>query len=73
MSTTVCAAVPDDPGFSPIFNGKDLTGWRLGKTNLDGKAASDDGRFAARDGVLVITGSTATPPKVTEIETVRIV
>jgi hypothetical protein len=60
----------DEPGFTPIFNGKDLTGWRLVKTDLAGKTASDDGRFAAKDGILVITGSKDRPPKNTEIETV---
>ena len=61
----------DEPGFKPIFNGKDLTGWRLGKTDLAGKTASDDGRFAVKDGVLVITGSKDTPPKMAEIDTVE--
>jgi Domain of Unknown Function (DUF1080) len=70
VSTLVSAASGEDPGFSPIFNGRDLTGWRVGNANLAGRTASDDGRFAARDGVLVITGSKATPPKVIEIETV---
>lgn len=60
----------EEPGFKPIFNGKDLTGWRLGKTDLAGKTASDDGRFAVKDGVLVITGSKDKPPKMTEIDTV---
>ena len=60
----------DEPGFKPIFNGKDLTGWRLGKADLAGKTASDDGRFAVKDGILVITGSKDRPPKNTEIETV---
>ena len=64
------AAWADEPGFKPIFNGKDLTGWRLGRTDLAGKTASDDGRFAVRDGILVITGSKDTPPKMTEIDTV---
>jgi Domain of Unknown Function (DUF1080) len=63
------AARADEPGFKPIFNGKDLTGWRLGKTELTGKTASDDGRFAVKDGNLVITGSKDTPPRMTEIET----
>jgi hypothetical protein len=71
VSTVVSAARADDPGFRPIFNGQNLTGWRVGKANLDGKTASDDGRFAAKDGVLVITGSKTTPPKVIEIETVE--
>lgn len=64
------ATSADEPGFKSLFNGKDLTGWRLGKTELAGKSASDDGRFAVKEGVLVITGSTEKPPKMTEIETV---
>ena len=65
------AARADEPGFKPIFNGKDLTGWRLGYTELAGKTASDDGRFAVKDGILVITGSKDTPPKMAEIDTVE--
>ena len=61
----------DEPGFRPLFNGKDLTGWRVGNTDLAGKTASDDGRFAVKDGVLVITGSKEKPPKITEIDTVE--
>jgi Domain of Unknown Function (DUF1080) len=61
----------DEPDFKPIFNGKDLTGWRVGNAALAGKTASDDGRFAVKDGVLVITGSKDKPPKITEIDTVE--
>ncbi len=64
-------ANPDEAGFKPIFNAKDLTGWRVGKTDLAGKTASDDGRFAVKDGILVITGSKDKPPKMTEIDTVE--
>jgi hypothetical protein len=64
------AARADEPGFESLFNGKDLTGWQLGKAELAGKTASDDGRFAVKDGVLVITGSKDTPPRMTEIDTV---
>jgi len=42
----------------------------LGNAELAGKTASDDGRFAVKDGVLVITGSKDTPPKMAEIDTV---
>jgi acetyl esterase/lipase len=63
------AARADEPGFKPLFNGKDLTGWRLGYTELAGKTASDDGRFAVKDGVLVISGSKDTPPRMAEIDT----
>jgi 3-keto-disaccharide hydrolase len=61
----------DEPGFKPIFNGKDLTGWRLGATELAGKTASDDGRFAVKDGILIITGSRDKPPRMAEIDTVE--
>ncbi len=61
----------DEPGFRPLFNGNDLTGWRQGKTDLAGKMTSEDGRFAVKDGILVISGSKEKPPKMTEIDTVR--
>jgi len=55
-----------EPGFTSLFNGKDLTGWgfREGqaltpKGNFDGKATSDDGRYLARNGRLIVT----TPPE----------
>jgi len=67
----VPAARGDEPGFQSIFNGKDLTGWRSGNTDLAGKAASDDGRFAVKGGLLVITGSKDTPPRMSEIDTVE--
>ena len=72
LGSTSCfsASAADELGFRPIFNGKDLTGWRLGKADLAGKAASEDGRFAVKDGILVITGSKDKPPKNTEIDTV---
>ncbi len=64
-------AVADEVGFSPIFNGRDLTGWKVRNANLAGKAASEDGRFLVKDGALVIHGSTEKPLKVLEIETVE--
>lgn len=45
-----------EPGFKSLFNGKDLTGWRLRDVALDGKTESADHRFQVKDGVLVITG-----------------
>ncbi len=65
------AAYADEPGFTPLFNGKDLAGWRLGYADLAGKTATDDGRFAVKDGVLVITVSKDTPPRMEEIDTVQ--
>ena len=55
-----------EAGFVSLFNGKDLTGWgfREGqgltpKGNFDGKISSDDGRYVARNGRLIVT----TPPE----------
>lgn len=52
-----------EPGFTSLFNGKDLTGWcyRGGAkadegvaVAFDGKAAAVDNRFSAKDGVLIV-------------------
>jgi Domain of Unknown Function (DUF1080) len=69
--TFLAVARADEPGFASIFNGKDLTGWRVGRDELAGKTASGDARFAVKDGMLVITGSNDKPPKVIEIETTQ--
>jgi len=45
-----------EPGFQPLFNGKDLTGWRVKTQPLDGQAESPDGRFKAQAGAIVIQG-----------------
>jgi hypothetical protein len=67
IATSLLAnARADEPGFTAIFNGKDLTGWRLGSTDLAGKVSSEEGRFAVRDGILTISGSKDTSPKTTE-------
>lgn len=69
---------PDDfklePGFVSLFNGKDLTGWgyvnKDQRESFDGKAASSDGRYIAKNGRLVVT----TPPegrKIAQIWTTR--
>ena len=45
---------PED-GFTPLFNGKDLSGWKADKgESLDGKAEAFNGRFKVSDGVLTI-------------------
>jgi hypothetical protein len=43
-----------EPGYVSLFNGQDLTGWGYRTNNFDGKTASDDGRYTAKDGVLVV-------------------
>jgi hypothetical protein len=45
-----------EPGFVGLFNGKDLTGWRLGKADLAGKTESAGKRFYVHEGVIVIPG-----------------
>jgi hypothetical protein len=54
------AAWPDDfapeHGFVSLLNGRDLSGWGYkGQPALDGKTVSDDGRYLAKNGRLVVT------------------
>ncbi|MDB5389744.1 MAG: multifunctional acyl-CoA thioesterase and protease and lysophospholipase [Planctomycetaceae bacterium] len=60
-----------EPGFVSLFNGKDLTGWgfRIQKTlektaDFSGKPTSDDGRYVAKSGRLIVT----TPPEGSRIQ-----
>jgi hypothetical protein len=48
-----------EPGFTLLFNGKDLTGWKQkgSKQSLAGKSDAFKGRFAVKDGELVIDPS----------------
>ena len=55
-----------EPGFTSLFNGRDLTGWGFRKRkslkrleSFDGKKASGDNRYVAINGRLVVT----TPPE----------
>jgi len=55
-----------EPGFVSLFNGHDLTGWGFRdpksleqQTSFDGLAASNDGRYVAKHGRLIVT----TPPE----------
>jgi Domain of Unknown Function (DUF1080) len=44
-----------EEGFTPLFNGKDLTGWKTEKgESLDGKSVAFGGRFKMADGVLTL-------------------
>jgi hypothetical protein len=43
-----------EPGYISLFNGKDLTGWGYKTNNFDGKIESSDGRYTAKDGILVV-------------------
>lgn len=50
-----CAHGPKaEPGFTSLFNGKDLTGWGYRTNSFDGQTRSIDGRYEVKDGVLVV-------------------
>jgi hypothetical protein len=47
---------PPEPGFTSLFNGKDLTGWRYHGSKgepMEGKTSTPDGRIEVKDGVIV--------------------
>jgi hypothetical protein len=52
------ASAPPNDGYIDLFNGKDLTGWTY-KTgnNFDGKTSSSDGRYSAKNGILIVNPS----------------
>jgi hypothetical protein len=44
-----------EPGFTALFNGKDLTGWKIQKgESLDGKTEAAKNRFTVEDGKIVV-------------------
>jgi Domain of Unknown Function (DUF1080) len=44
-----------DAGFISLLNGKDLTGWRYQPDEkFDGKTQASDGRYTAKDGMIVV-------------------
>ncbi len=53
--TVSAADFKPEPGFVSLFNGRDLSGWcYIPAETFEGKVAAPDGRFSARDGVLVV-------------------
>src|SRR3954453_4110939 len=61
-----------DAGFTSLFNGKDLTGWHYADgPAFDGKAASSDERYSAKDGVLTVNPPKDAPRKVQQMWTVK--
>ncbi|HEU6448510.1 MAG TPA: DUF1080 domain-containing protein [Verrucomicrobiae bacterium] len=43
-----------EKGYVSLFNGHDLTGWGYLTNDFNGKTVSDDGRFSASDGILIV-------------------
>ena len=59
VAATVRAQDPPrvEDGFTSLFNGKDLTGWRYTPTpkeSLEGKTITSDGRIEVKDGVILM-------------------
>ena len=59
LSTGLASSRADDfkpePGFISLINGKDLTGWGYKPDEkFDGKTESSDGRYTAKDGMIVV-------------------
>jgi hypothetical protein len=51
-----------EPGYTELFNGKDLTGWKIGKNGKDAlgdKTDAADKRFEVKDGVIVVNAKDA--------------
>jgi lysophospholipase L1-like esterase len=48
-------AFKPEAGFVSLFNGRDLTGWGFKTNHFDGKVMSDDGRYVAKNGRLIVT------------------
>lgn len=57
--TDVSQAADDfkvEDGYTLLFNGKDLTGWKMGKEELTGKTETANKRFMVKDGAILIDG-----------------
>jgi len=63
---TLCAGeFAPEPGFTALFNGKDLTGWRhKDGPPLDGRSDAGDGRYTVVDGAISGNGDKATHGRV---------
>jgi hypothetical protein len=58
FALNAAAADTDDfklePGYHSLFNGKDLTGWGYKTNSFDGNIDASDGRYSAKDGLIVV-------------------
>jgi hypothetical protein len=61
-----------EPGYISLFNGHDLTGWGYVTNNCDGKTESSDGRYTAKDGILVVNPhNPQTGPRLRQLSTTK--
>ena len=66
------AEAPLEPGFVSLFNGKDLTGWGYSAAeNFDGKTEASDGRYTAKDGMLVVNPHKEGTPRLRQLWTTQ--
>lgn len=56
LTAGVVAQGDIEPGYTSLFNGKDLSGWKLGKEILDGQAETKNKKWHVTDGAIVIDG-----------------
>jgi hypothetical protein len=66
------AGAQSGPEVIELFNGKDLTGWGYQKgPTFNGKIESDDKRFSAKDGTIVVNAATEANKGIKQLWTVR--
>ena len=73
LVTVDAAEFTPEAGYISLSNGKDLTGWKYkdGPT-FDGKTESSDGRYTAKDGMIVVNPhDPAKGPKLAQLWTVK--
>ena len=54
--TDAAGNVVTEPGFTSLFDGRNLSGWTYGKDSLEGQTATSDMRFQVQNGVIVASG-----------------
>ncbi len=70
--TLPVASAQKGPEVIELFNGKDLTGWGYQKgPKFDGKIESDDKRFSAKDGILIVHAATDANKGIKQLWTTR--
>jgi len=55
-STGLADDFKTEEGYISLFNGKDLTGWRLGGTKLDGKTETKNKKWHVENETIIIDG-----------------
>ncbi len=55
-STGLADDFKTEEGYTSLFSGKDLTGWRLGGTKLDGKTETKNKKWPVDNETIVIDG-----------------